>query len=374
MFGRSVPLFRLFGFQVKADASWLILALLITWSLARGVFPASYPGLAPETYWWMGVLGAIGLFASIVFHELAHSLVARRYGMPMRGITLFIFGGVAEMTDEPPTAKAEGMMAIAGPISSYLLALVCYVLARLGAAAGAPEPVTGVIGYLALINVVLATFNLIPGFPLDGGRVLRAVLWAWRDNLRWATRTASRIGAGFGIALVVLGALNVVTGNFVGGLWYFLIGMFLWGAARAHYQQLLTRQALQGEPVSRFMKRDLVTVPPSLSLRELVESYVYAFHHKMYPVVEDGRLVGCITTRQVKEVPREEWERRTVGELMGRCSDDNTVAPGTDVMDALRAMNRSGSSRLMVVEGGRLVGIIALKDLLQFVALKTELE
>ena len=191
MFGARITLFRLLGFEVRLDASWLILAVLLTWSLARGYFPAYYPGLAAQTYWWMGVVGALGLFASIVLHELAHSVVARRYGLPMRGITLFIFGGVAEMDDHPPTAKSEGMMAIVGPIASYALALVFYLLHLAGSGGGLPEALTGVLGYLAFINLVLATFNLVPGFPLDGGRVLRSILWAWKGDLRWATRTAS---------------------------------------------------------------------------------------------------------------------------------------------------------------------------------------
>jgi Zn-dependent protease len=376
MFGARLTLFRLLGFEVRLDASWLILAVLLTWSLARGYFPAYYPGLAAQTYWWMGVVGALGLFASIVLHELAHSVVARRYGLPMRGITLFIFGGVAEMDDHPPTAKSEGMMAIAGPIASYALALVFYLLHLAGSGGGLPEALTGVLGYLAFINLVLATFNLVPGFPLDGGRVLRSILWAWKGDLRWATRTASAIGGGFGVALVVLGAFSFMAGNVIGGVWWFVLGLFLWGAAKGHYQQVLVREALRGEPVRRFMKAEPVTVPPSLPLRRFVEEYVYGFHYKMFPVVTaDGRLVGCVTTRAVKDTPRDEWERRTVGEVMGGCSPDNTIAPEADVMDALKLMQRTGSSRVIVADGaGRVVGVVALKDLLRYVSLKAELE
>ena len=166
-FGARLTLFRLLGFEVRLDASWLILAVLVTWSLARGYFPSTAPGLAAETYWWMGVVGAVGLFASIVLHELAHSVVARRYGLPMRGITLFIFGGVAEMEDHPPTPKAEGLMAIAGPIMSYALALLCYLLYLAASGGGLPAAPVAVLGYLGFINAVLATFNLNPVFPLD---------------------------------------------------------------------------------------------------------------------------------------------------------------------------------------------------------------
>ena len=375
MFGARLTLFRLLGFEVRLDASWLILAVLLTWSLARGYFPAYYPNLAPETYWSMGVIGALGLFASIVLHELAHSVVARRYGLPMRGITLFIFGGVAEMEDHPPTPKSEGMMAIAGPIASYALALAFYLLYLAGAGGGLPDGITGVLGYLAFINVVLATFNLIPGFPLDGGRVLRSILWAWKNDLRWATRMASAIGGGFGVVLITLGVFNAISGNFIGGVWYFVLGLFLWGAAKAHYQQVVVREALRGEPVRRFMKADPVVVPPSLSIRRFVEEYVYGFHYKMYPVVhENGRLLGCVTVDRLKEIPREEWDRRAVGEVMGGCSPENTVRPDADVTEALKLMQRTGSSRLIVAEGDRVVGMVALKDLLRYVSLKAELE
>jgi Zn-dependent protease/predicted transcriptional regulator len=373
MFGARLTLFTLLGFEIRVDASWLILAVLLTWSLAQGFFPVYYPGLAPEAYWSMGVVGALGLFASIVLHELAHSVVARRYGMPMRGITLFIFGGVAEMEDEPPTAKSEGLMAIAGPIASYALGLAFYLLYLASAGAGLPEALTGVLWYLAFINVVLATFNLIPGFPLDGGRVLRSILWAWKNNLRWATRVASGIGGGFGIALIVLGVFNFIAGNVIGGIWWFVLGLFLWGAAKAHYQQVVVREALRGEPVRRFMKTEPVVVPPSVSLERFVQDYVYAFHYKLYPVVENGRLLGCVTIERLKEEPREEWDWRTVGEIMGGCSPDNTVAPNVDVTKALQLMQKTGSSRLLVAAGDRVVGIVALKDLLNYVSLKAEL-
>ena len=177
MFGRGFRLFEILGFEVKIDASWLILAVLVTWSLAGGYFPQNYQGLAPASYLWMGVAGALGLFASIIFHELSHSLVARRYGMPIRGITLFIFGGVAEMEDEPPTAQAEFLMAVAGPIASGALALSFYIVGLLGEGIAAPVPVLAVAGWLAFVNTMLAVVNLVPAFPLDGGRMLRAALW-----------------------------------------------------------------------------------------------------------------------------------------------------------------------------------------------------
>ena len=375
MFGQRIKLFRLLGFEVRIDWSWVIIAVLIVWSLSRGVFPSYYKNLSAQAYWWMGIIGAAGLFLSIIAHELSHSLVARKYGIPMKGITLFIFGGVAEMEEEPPSARAEFMMAIAGPLSSILIALVLYGIQAAGKQAGLAAPVTGVVGYLAMINGILAVFNLLPAFPLDGGRVLRSILWGVKKNLRWATYVSSRIGSGFGILLIVLGVIQVFRGNFVGGMWWFLIGMFLQRAAPMSYQQLVTRRALEGEPVRRFMKTDAVTVPPSISLEQLVEDYIYKYHFKMFPVVEDhDRLLGCVTTKQIKEIPREEWSRRTVADLASQCSPENTIEPQADAMKALSIMNRTGASRLMVVEAGRLAGIIALKDLLELLSLKVELE
>ena len=269
MFGNRIKLFKLLGFEVRVDWSWIIIAVLIAWSLSKGLFPSYYKNLSTQTYWWMGIIGALGLFLSIIVHEFSHSLVARRYGLPMKGITLFIFGGVAEMEDEPPSAKVEFMMAIAGPLSSILIALIFYGIHAAGKQAGLAEPINGVVGYLAWINAILAGFNLLPAFPLDGGRVLRSILWGVKKNLRWATYISSRIGSGFGILLIVLGVIQVFRGNFIGGMWWFLIGMFLQGAAKASYQQLLTRRALEGEPISRFMKSDAVTVPPSSRLKAL---------------------------------------------------------------------------------------------------------
>ena len=375
MFGNRIKLFKLLGFEVRVDWSWIIIAILIAWSLSKGLFPSYYKNLSPQTYWWMGIIGALGLFLSIIVHEFSHSLVARRYGLPMKGITLFIFGGVAEMEEEPASAKVEFMVAIAGPISSILIALIFYGIHAAGKQAGLAQPINGVVAYLAMINGILAVFNLLPAFPLDGGRVLRSILWGVKKNLRWATYVSSRIGSGFGILLIVLGVIQVFRGNFIGGMWWFLIGMFLQGAAKASYQQLLTRRALEGEPVRRFMKTDAVTVPPSISLERLVEEYVYKYHFKMFPVVQDhDRLLGCVTTKQIKEIPREEWSRRTVGDVASQCTPENTIGPHADAMKALSIMKQTGNSRLMVVEGGRLLGIIALKDLLELLSLKVELE
>jgi len=374
MFGKRFTLFKIFGFQVWIDFSWLILGLLITWSLASGLFPQTVRGLTPTAYWLMGAAGAVGMLFSIVFHELCHSLVARRFGLTMRGITLFIFGGVAEMTEEPPSPRAEFFMAAAGPLSSIVLGLVMFGVRLIGRGSAWPRSITGIIGYLAFINLVLAGFNLLPAFPLDGGRVLRSILWGMKNNIRWATRISSQIGAGFSAILMVVGVFDVVIGNFIGGIWMFLIGMFLRGASQSSYQQLVVRTALEGETVRMYMVPDPVTVSPSISVETLIEDYIYKHHYKLYPVVDNGRLVGCVTLDQVKGIPREERATRKIGEIARACSVQNTIGPQEDALKALSIMSRANASRLMVVEGDRLVGVIALKDIMKLLSLKIDLE
>ena len=376
MFGNRFQLIKLFGFQVSADPSWFIVVALVTWSLAERYFPQAYPQLDRPTAWGMGVVGALLFFLSLVLHELSHALMARRYGLRIRGITLFIFGGVAEMTDEPPTAQAEFMVAIAGPIMSVLIAVVSFVVWAVGSQAAWPVAVVGVAQVMWWLNGVLMLLNLVPAFPLDGGRVLRSILWYWKGNLRWATRVTSAIGSAFGVALIALGVLLLIVppGDLIGGLWLGLIGLFLRNAARMSYQQLLLRRALEGESVARFMKTDPVVVPRAISIAELVENFIYKYHFKMFPVVDGDRLLGCVSTREVKAIPREEWDRQTVGAIIEKCSPENSVDPGTDAMQALAMMSRTGTSRLMVVDSDRLLGILALKDLLKFFSLKMELE
>src|SRR6056297_3376601 len=286
MITKRFKIFSLLGFPIYLDLSWFAIVILISWSLATSVFPSQVEGLTATAYWTMGVLGALGLFASILAHELGHAVVARRFELPMRGITLFIFGGVAEMTKEPPSAKAEFFVAIAGPIVSVLISAGCFAVVALGGSA-MPPSAAAVISYLALINAVVVAFNLIPAFPLDGGRVLRSILWHVKGNLRWATRISSSIGSGFGLVLILLGLLSLLSGSLFAAIWQFLIGMFLRNAAQMSYQQVLMRRALEGEPVSRFMRTSVVDVSPTMTLDQLVDNYVYRYHHKMYPVTEN---------------------------------------------------------------------------------------
>ncbi len=374
MFGKKIKLFSLFGFKVSIDASWIIIAVLVTWSLAVGFFPLYYPGLAASTYWIMAAIGALGLFASIIFHEFWHSVVARRMGLPMRGITLFLLGGVSEMSDEPRNARTELWMAVAGPFSSLMLGLAFWGVHRWGSGERWPDTVLGVIAYLSFINFILAAFNLLPAFPLDGGRIVRSLLWRWKKDLAWATRVAASMGSIIGAILIGLGLLNMLTGALVGGLWYLVIGIFLRGAAQGSYRQVILRQRLQGERVRDLMVRDPVTVPPGLALSELVEEFIYRHHHDMYPVLDGGRLVGAVRIKDVRRVPREERAQRTVADVLSPLSEELTLPPDMDMGEALGRMTQSGTSRFLVMDQGRLAGLITLKDVSAAISVRLSME
>ncbi len=266
-------------------------------------FPGATHELAPGEYWVMGLVTALAFFACILLHELGHAIVARSRGMPIRGITLFLFGGVAEIGEEPLSARTEFLMAIAGPIVSVILAIAFWLLAVVGYNGGWPHPVVIVLGYLAAINGLVLAFNLIPAFPLDGGRVLRSILWGATGNVRRATYWASLAGQTFAWLLIAWGIMQFFTGNWLGGIWIGLIGLFLNSAAQSGYQQVLVRQALQGEPVRRFMNPDPIVVPASLDLLHWVEDFVYRYHRKTFPVVSNGHLEGCVETQVLSQIP-----------------------------------------------------------------------
>ncbi len=369
MFGTRWHLFRLLGIPIGLDASWLIILALLTWTLID-LFRETVPGLPAATYWVMSLGAALTFFACIVLHELGHALVAQTVGIPIRGITLFLFGGVAEMEDEPPSASSEFLMAIAGPAVSAILAAIFWLLSGLAETAAVVFP----LRYLAGINLAVLIFNLIPAFPLDGGRVLRSILWAIMRNLRRATYWAALSGQAFAWLLIGLGVLNFFAGYVINGIWLGLIGLFLSNAARGSYQQVLVRQLLHGEPVSRFMNSHPIVVPPTLDLRGWVEEYVYRYHRKMFPVASNGHLEGIITTQALARFPRHEWDKHTVAEAMRQDKNALSIAPNADALEALGRMQRTGSSRLLVTEADRLVGIVSLKDLLRFLDLKIELE
>ena len=369
-----MTLFKLLGFTVSVDASWGIILFLVVWSLSQGLFPGYFQDLSIQTYWMMGLVGAMGLFISIIIHEFAHSLIARKYGLEIKGITLFIFGGVAEMKEEPNSPKTEFFMAIAGPMASVMLSILFATLYQVATIIELPIPVIGILGYLSAVNMLLAVFNMVPAFPTDGGRILRSILWWIQGDLRWATQVASRISMIFAIAIIFVGFMSLIGGNFIGGLWWVLIGSFLFSASNASYQRLVMEQSFEGKTVRHFMNPNPVTVPSHITLQEFVDQYLYPYHYKMFPVIKNHKISGLITIQTLKSYPHEEWGHLLVSKAMQLQNPDNSIDSNTPVNDALNKMSQTGLSRLLVVEHKKIVGIITLKDLLEYLALKMELE
>lgn len=372
---RQITLFDLFGFKVRLHGSWIFLALLVAWSLAMGYFPQIQSGLSTATYWAMGLIGVAGLFVSIVFHEFFHSLVARHYRLPMRGITLFIFGGIAEMSDEPPSPKAEGFMAIAGPLSSLLLWGLFGVLAGIGASQEWPVPLTAVLGYLSQINLILAAFNMIPAFPLDGGRVLRAVLWAVKKDVLWATLWAARLGAVFGVFLIVLGVIGVFYGQFLASVWWILIGFFINQASKMAQMQTVIKEGLKGESLARFIDAQAPVLLPNQSVETALNRFFYPHRQRFFPVVENGYLVGCLSTVQIRQIPPQKRSDASVREIMVKCSDGHFIRMGESAYSAYKKMTQNNLKHLIVVDEHDLFeGMISREDLSEFLALKMEIE
>ncbi len=369
----NIYLFKPFGFEVRINPSWFFLAFLIAWTLAVGYFPYVYKGLTPLIYWLMGICGALGLFFSIVFHELCHSLVGRRYGLPITGIQLFIFGGVAEMSQEPAEAKTEFLMAAAGPVASFFLGACFYLVFRLGVSAGWPVAINGVVHYLSFINILLGIFNLLPGFPLDGGRIFRSILWGWKKDFKWATRVACFWGKGWGWALIFLGILLFIKGALISGVWMCLIGFFLKNAAQASYQNFLIQEVFHNDKIKKYTRPNPITVPPNLSLQELVDNYFHQHYYKMYPVTENNQLSGSISFDEIRTIPREDWSRTVVREVMKPLSPEMTCDAQTSVVDALKKMVTEKIGRLLVMENERLYGVISLRDLSHIIEFKMNL-
>ncbi len=374
MFGKRFELCSLFGIRIGVDLSWFFIAILLSWTLAAGYFPASYPNLTREAYWIMGVLGMLGLFCCILLHELGHALTARYYGMSISSITLFIFGGVAEITKEPPSPKVEFLVSIAGPIVSIILAGCMYLLTMLGHQVGWSVIFIAITSYLALINIVIVLFNMIPAFPLDGGRVLRSILWQWKKNLRWATKVVAAIGSGFGITLIIFGLFLFLIGDFVDGLWLVIIGMFINGAATSSETQSIVTDEFRGEKVERFMTKDPIFCPPNISLKELVEQYVYKSQHHLYPVVENENLLGYISLKEIKAYPHDAWANTVVRDAMVPRAEFATVDPKSSALSSLQLIQEAHASCLLVTEGEKLVGIVTARDLFKLISLKLELE
>lgn len=374
MFGKRFNFISLAGIKIGIDMSWLLIAVLLTWTLAAGNFPFYYPHLSAGTYWLMGFTGMIGLFICIILHELGHALVAKHYKLPVTQITLFIFGGIAEIKKEPPSPKIEFLVAVAGPIVSLLIAGMMYMVTEAGIVLNFPIAVLGVTSYLTWINLIIVVFNLIPAFPLDGGRILRAILWKCNHNLALATKITTRMGAGFGLMLVFLGIFLFITSSFLSGLWITIIGLFLQKAAFSSRTQFYITKQLQGEKVLKFMKKDPVSVSPHLSLKECIDNYVYTSHHHLYPVTDNDELLGYISLQEIKSVPPENWSNTDVRNVMVPLSQVTTVSPSTSALEAMNLIHEVNAATLFVVENGKLVGLLTSQDLFKLILLKLELE
>jgi Zn-dependent protease/CBS domain-containing protein len=355
----NIPLGRVGGVQVRINWSWLVIFALIVWSLAAGIFPSQNPGLSDGAYLAMAVVAALLFFASLLLHELGHAWQARREGMEIDGITLWLFGGVSQFKTRFPSAGAEFRIAIAGPLVSLVLGAGFVLLAL----AGLPSAVDGVAAWLGYINLALLVFNLIPALPLDGGRVLRAALWRSRGDLAWATQVASGIGQGLGYLFIALGiAMFIFQGSF-SGAWLAFIGWFLLQAAGAEARYVATEAALAGVRVRDLMVRDPVTVDADLSVGRFMDDVAWSRRFTTYPVVDAGRPIGLLAFSSVAAVPRSEWETRRVRDAMVPLGSVPLLAEDTTAVEALTALSSPTSNRGLVVENGHLAGLLSITDL-----------
>lgn len=364
----SLRLGRVAGIEVRVHASWVIVFVLVTWSLAASYFPQGHPSLAGPTAWLLGVISALLLFIAVLLHELSHSLVARRRGLAVDSITLFVFGGVSNLADEPRRPATEFLLAGAGPLTSLILAGLAYAASL--AVAGVNLGAQAVFEYLAAINALLALFNLIPGFPLDGGRVLHAVLWrATGDRVR-ATRIAGGVGQGVAYLFIFWGIWQFFAGNLIGGMWIAFIGWFLANAAEGTVRHVSAEQQFAGVTVADVMRRNPVAVESDVSVEDAVHSYLLAYNLRALPVVRSGRLLGVVTLADLGRVPRERWSGTAVGELVAHAAQLSTATPQQGIMAALEQMARSHAERLPVLEDGELVGMLSRSDVARYLQLR----
>jgi Zn-dependent protease len=367
MFGLpSLRLGKLFGIPLEIDASWFFIFFLVASTLTTSYFPAALPERAPATYVALGFMTALVFFGSLVFHELAHSLVARAGGLRISKVTLFLFGGVSQMEEEPRSPGHEFVVAIAGPLTSVMLAAAFWGLHLWLRALGVIDVVWVPLEYLALINISLAFFNLLPGFPLDGGRVLRALIWALSKDLLKATKWASRAGQALGALFIAVAVLGVLRGTF-DFVWFAVMGWFLSTLAAGAYQQQLVRAALADVPLKRIMSSPAVLAPADITLEEMAHSYFLGGRHTRYPVVKDGRVIGLIDIDRANKVPRAEWSVVTVADVASRDLREVVASPDTSVDVVLPRLESEGPGAVLVVEDGRLAGIVTRSDVIKLV-------
>jgi Zn-dependent protease/predicted transcriptional regulator len=361
MFGTSWRVGRIAGIEVRIDSSWAVIALLITYTMYLQVARV-YEDISAGEAVWIGVLSAVLFFGSVLVHELAHALVAQARGIRVQDITLFLFGGATRAKVDSRGPGDEFLIALVGPLTSGLLAGLFGIVASLGRDL-LSRPLAGTLGYLAWTNLLLAAFNLVPGFPLDGGRLLRAAIWKTTGSLGRATQIASMAGQAVGWLLVAAGVASLLAGDLAGGIWFAFIGWFLVQAARSSYQELQLQQLLRGVEAEDVMAADLVRIPPELSLQEAVDDYFMRYDHGAFPVEEQGRTIGLLTLRGIRRVPREQWPTHRVRDHMVPLSDQVVVAPDARMDGVLGKLQDSQANRVLVAQDGEVVGIITPSDL-----------
>lgn len=368
----GIPIGRIFGISLILNYSWFIVFGLVTWVLTTNYFtPVEFPNWSTATSVVAGIVTSLLFFASVLAHELMHSVVAQASGIKVTAITLFIFGGVAQMSEEPKSPKDELRISLAGPLASLMIGGICLAIWYwLG---NVSEFLTAIAFWLGMINIFLAVFNLIPGFPLDGGRVLRAILWWWSKNLRGATRTASNIGRGVGYLFIFAGVFLIFQRLWFNGLWLILIGWFLKNAAVSSYRQVALQEILQGHVASEIMTRDYPIVAPEVTIEKLVNEHVLASGLRCFPVVANDRVMGLVTLNNVKPVPRNLWASKVVKEIMTPLDKLKSVALNEDLSRVLRIMTEEDINQVPVVERGNIVGMIARDSLLSFISVRGEL-
>jgi Zn-dependent protease/CBS domain-containing protein len=358
---QNVPLGRIMGIPIGLDYSWFLIFALLTWMLAGSYYPAEFKNWPTLLYWTTGALTAIMLFVSVLLHELGHSVIALRYKIPVRSITLFIFGGVAKIGAEPPSAIAEFWIAIAGPVTSFALALFFGLLQPV---VGALAPMLALAKYLAYINGTLAVFNLIPGFPLDGGRVFRAMVWGSTHSLRRATLVAANLGRFIAYLFIILGVWQMVTGNFGNGLWIAFIGWFLESAAASQVRQQTVHDLLAGHCVSDAMRRDYTLVSPGATLEQLVNEHILGSGRRSLVVEQNDRVVGLLTLHDFKKILRSDWPTTTAAQAMIPAEQMKRIRPDAELVAALEEMDRDGVNQLPVMVDDQIQGLLGRDDVI----------
>lgn len=364
MFSNAIKLFSMGGFDIKLDPSWFFIAALITWTLSTQYFPVVLPEQSSSTYSALAVIAMLGFFGSLLLHELAHSVVARRFGVRIKGITLFLFGGVAELESEVPTSTAELWIALAGPAMSVCLGAGFFLFSGAAGLVTANPALPTVLTYLATINFIIAIFNMVPAFPMDGGRVLRAYLWHRHGDVLRATRTAAQSGTFFGYALTFLGLLALIQGGAMAGLWYILIGFFVLGAARSAYQNQLMQSTFSGKTVEDVMIRHPVVVSPELALSEFVNQIMLKHKVSFVPVVADGVLIGQIDKAVLSAIDRENWTNTRVGDVFEGLDVASTVRSDMPIEELLKEVAKTGTRKFLVVDDHALKGVITLANMI----------